>query len=166
MNTTLLSVTDDVVQDQRLIYLVDDEKNRPATLLLQLTEANYAVRLFTEFNDLSAALEHERAPAAIVLNTSFRGGDNAGIKAASRLKHACQALPPILFTSSDGSFANRLAAVRAGGQFFFAEPLDHQALFSTLDHLLTETKTSASYKVLIVDDAPAQSHNYKETLSD
>lgn len=166
MNTTRHSVTDDVFQDDRLIYLVDDEKNRAATLLLQLTEANYAVRLFTELNDLSVALGHEHAPAAIVLNTSFRGDDNAGIEAASQLKQVCQALPPILFTSSDGSIANRLAAVRAGGQFFFTEPVNPQALFSALDHSLPETKTSASYKVLIVDDAPTQSHNYKETLSD
>ena len=166
MDTTLHSVTDDGFQDDRLIYLVDDENSRAATLLLQLTEANYAVRLFTELKDLSVALEHEHAPAAIVLNTSFRGDDNAGIEAVSQLKQVCQALPPILFTSSDGSIANRLAAVRAGGQFFFTEPVNPQALFSALDHSLPETKTSASYKVLIVDDAPTQSHNYKETLSD
>ena len=166
MNTTQHSVTDDLPQDGRLIYLINEDKGSAATLLLQLTDANYAVRLFTEINDLSAALEHERAPAAIILNTSFRGEDNAGIEVIAHLKQACRALGSVIFISSDGSIANRFAAVRAGGHFFFTEPLDHKALFNTLDHTLTDAKSSASYKVLIVDDAPAQSHNYKETLSD
>ncbi|MEZ0148307.1 MAG: PAS domain-containing protein [Candidatus Reddybacter sp.] len=167
MNTTLHSVTDDVFQDGRLIYLLDDDKNWAATLLLQLTEANYAVRLFTELNNLPAALEHERPPAAIILNTSFSEDDNAGIEAISQLKQERQTLPPVLFTSNDSSVARRLAAVRAGGQFFFTEPVDHQALFSALDHALaTATKPSVSYKVLIVDDVAAQSRYYQEALCD
>ncbi|RLA39482.1 MAG: hypothetical protein DRQ64_06815, partial [Gammaproteobacteria bacterium] len=166
MNTTLHSVTDDVFQDDRLIYLVDEDKDRAATLLLQLTDANYAMRLFTELNALSVALEQDCAPAAIVLSTAFRGDNNAGIEAISQLKQERQALPPILFTSSDGSFAHRLAAVRAGGQFFFTEPVDHQALFSALDHSLTAAKPSVSYKVLIVDDIPAQSCYYQEAIND
>jgi len=166
MNTTHYSVTDDVFQDGRLIYLVDEDKDRAATLLLQLTDANYAVRLFTELNNLSAALEDAQAPAAIVLNTSFYGDDDAGIKAISQLKKESQALPPVLFIAGDGNIARRLAAVRAGGHFFFTEPLDHQALFSALDHSLTHTRHSTSYKVLIVDDTPAQSRYYKDALRD
>ena len=166
MNTTRKSVTDDVFQDDRLIYLVDDDKGRAAALLLLLTDANYAVHLFTTFNDMSAALTHERTPAAIVLNTSLYGDDSAGIAAISQLSLACQALPPTIFISSDGSMSKRLAAVRAGGHFFFTEPLDQQALFAALDHSLTTTDKPPACKVLIVDDAPAQSHYYQETFAD
>ncbi len=166
MNTTRKSVTDDVFQVGKLIYLLEDDKDRATTLLSQLADANYTAHLLTELKALSAALESESAPAAIVLNTSFYGGDKAGIEAISQLSRAHQVLPPVIFISSDASMATRLAAVRAGGQFFFTEPLDHQALYKALDQVLASTQQSCACKVLMVDDASARPHYYEQALSD
>ena len=166
MQTTLKNVTDDAAQKKELIYLAEDDESKAAKLLLQLSDANYAVRLFNQLSELSTALKDRQPPAAIILNTAFRGNDSAGIAAITKLKQDGQTLPPVIFIASDDSMATRLAAVRAGGQHFLTEPLDTKALFSVLDHALADTKKSAPCKVLVVDTAAAQLRYYNEVLND
>ena len=103
MHTTLESVTDDRPKCDGLIYLVEDDRNQAATLLLLLTDTNYAVRRFAKLEDLLATLQGSQAPAAaIVLNTALNSDPSGGIAAISQLNQqlsrqlnqGSQTLPP------------------------------------------------------------------------
>lgn len=166
MHKTPQRVKDGLPATTKQIYLLTGDENKTAKLVLLLTEANYAVQLFTEPRALSIALSEQPSPAAIIVHSSFAGNNSSLVAAIAKLKQDIPAPPPLIFISSEDSIACRLAAVRAGGQHFLTEPVDHRSLFSALDNLLAHTAKPASYKVLVVDDAPAQLHYYNEILSD
>ena len=166
MYTTLKSAKEDISQSDRLIYLVEGDASKAAKLLLQLTDANYAVRLFSELTRFTTAIEEQQAPAAIVINTVFQGDTSAAITAISTLKQNGQALPPVIFIAADDRFDTRLSTVRAGGQYFLTEPLDQKALFDALDHSLAEIDKAAPYKVLLINDDLSQLRYFEDVLKD
>ena len=159
-------VKDGICQDDRLIYLLEEDKDRAAQRLLQLTNARYTVRHFKNLADFSTALASKEAPLAIVLNTAFHEADNAGIDLISKLQRQPKALAPVIFISRDTGIAKRLAAVRAGGQYFLNESLAQHTLITTLEQLAADAVEDQPAKILLIDDVAAQSLSVEKTLND
>lgn len=148
------------------VYLVDENEDKAAELLLHLTDANYRVRLFTDLNDFLSAIRGGEQAAAIVINTSITGANHAGIHAIAQLTQEHQPLPPVIFVSEHTDMATRLAATRAGGRYFFNDPMGQNALCSALDEALSDNGETKPYKVLMIGSSPSQLLYYREVLKD
>jgi len=86
----------------------------------------------------------------------FPEGNLAGIEAVDDLRAAAGSRTPVVFISNRVDVAARLRAVRAGGDAYFAKPVDIEQLIQQLDALTAINRVEA-YRVLIVEDDASQS---------
>lgn len=136
--------------DQRLIFVVDDDTNLAREQRLQYELHGYHVREFNGFEGLEAAVRKDQ-PQAIIMDVIFPEGDLAGIQKIASLRYAVDSLPPVIFVSQREDLEARLAAVRAGAAAYYTKPFDLAAMVETLDRL-TAHDQMAPYRVLVVDD--------------
>jgi len=140
---------------QRLIYLVDDDTVQAGMLASQIGYFGYSVRVFHALADMRIAVENE-LPDAILMDIIFPEGKMAGAETIAEMRQTSLANVPVLFLSVNDGPLCRLQAVRAGGQGYFAKPVDVAAMTDALDRLLFDV-TPEEYHVLIVDDSRIQS---------
>jgi diguanylate cyclase (GGDEF)-like protein len=138
--------------ENRLVYLVEDDPYVLQNLFLQISFFGYEVRIFDELQGMSRAVR-EKQPAAIIADIIFPEGDLAGVEAVARLRKEFTAHVPVIFISARNDLLARLRAVRAGGDAYFAKPVNITDLIDALD-ALTRDKEEIIYRALIVDDDP------------
>jgi DNA-binding NarL/FixJ family response regulator len=63
---------------------------------------------------------------------------------------------PVLFLAERNDMAARLEAVRAGSAAYFNKPLDYDEVLTALRELLLPQTAEDYYRVLIVNDRPAE----------
>ncbi|MFP4638631.1 MAG: diguanylate cyclase [Spirochaetaceae bacterium] len=80
-----------------------------------------------------------------------------------RLKEEHQENLSMVFVSDEDNFDVRLAAVRWGGDAFFASPLEVSQLIDTIEFLASRNE-APPYHVLIVEDDPDQLSHFALTL--
>ncbi|MBZ0104531.1 MAG: diguanylate cyclase [Sulfuricella denitrificans] len=148
--------------DERLIYLIEDDALLAEHLTTQIGHFGYTVRTCSQ---TETALKHirQKIPAAIIADITFVEGEKAGIESMLALRREGLALPPLIFISSRTDFLTRLEAIRAGGLAYFGKPVDISGLIDKLDQL-TSTAQAEPFRVLIVDDAAILAAFYAETL--
>ena len=132
-----------------LIYLIGDEPFS-AELHMNLEQAQYHVRHFTEFSDFEVACENE-IPVAVIIDIISNGINVLATEVISRLKAKAEVCPPVIVISALDDIEDRLAAVRAGVQHYFCKPLDTKKFIQTLDGL-TKQSPIKPYRVVLVDD--------------
>lgn len=149
------------------ILLVEDDADLASSLASQLRHYGYDVRTLPGLDGpaaLAAELERER-PDVLIADVTFPDGRLAGAAAIAEVRRsrAPGDAPRVVFLSPRGDLEARLEAVRAGGDAYFAKPVDVGSLVEKLD-LLTEHKGGLPYRVLIVEDDPDLAAQYAGIL--
>jgi diguanylate cyclase (GGDEF)-like protein len=149
-------------QNNRLIFLVEDDEELAHDLSLQIGHFGYNVRIFANPEAIKQAMVSTQ-PAAIVMDVVFPEGQLAGVETIAAIQQSSYQHIPVLFMSARDDVAARLQAVRAGGLAYHTKPVNVPALIDKLDELTTETKPEP-YRVLIVDDDPSVAEYYRVVL--
>jgi diguanylate cyclase (GGDEF)-like protein len=132
-----------------LLFLWSDDPGFGDGLCLQLQPFGYEVQAFVDLEALEREVERD-PPAAVLLDWEGPGeGDEVRRIAALGGAHATA--PKRVFLSARGDLAARLEAVRAGGDAYFAKPVEVGLLAETLDRL-TGGGPADPFRVLIVED--------------
>jgi len=136
--------------DERLIYICDDEALTAEQLGAQLNCFGYRTELFTNTADLYQAVLKQH-PDAVVMDIMFPEGDSEGTNVLRDLRENQGIFFPAVFISARRDFDARLGAVHAGGEAYFPKPVLPLELVTSLD-LLTRQSEPEPFRILIVDD--------------
>jgi diguanylate cyclase (GGDEF)-like protein len=133
---------------RRSLLLVESDPELGPWLAQQLERFDYRVRLLERPDQLADGLASE-PPSAILLDQDFPEALRPGGVELSRLRRGLPDPVRLVFLSGRGDLDARLAAVRAGGEAFFAKPLDVGALADRLDQLTGPP--ADPYRALVVE---------------
>lgn len=135
---------------QRPIYIVDNNIDLSQQLKTHLTPLVDEVKVFNNLHEFELELEKQE-PGIILMDMMVANDQLSFTKKISELK-ANQLLKSSLFFMSDREdLACRLEAFRAGGNAFFAKPIDIPLLSEQIS-LLLQKEVSDPYRILLVDD--------------
>lgn len=148
--------------ENRFIYLVEDDPVLAQDLALQIGHFGYTVYVYEHPDAMKAEFCH-RQPAAIVMDVVFPQGNLAGVESILEIQQSCGKNIPVMFMSARDDVYARLQAVRAGGLAYFIKPVNVPSLIDKLDELTTHREPEP-YRILIIDDDPAVSAFYNLVL--
>lgn len=135
---------------RKLVVLVEDDPELGPWLVQQLERFGYRVRHLDRPDGLAQLAQEETEsdpPCALLINQVFPDGRLA--QKISRLRRSLQGPVKILFLSDRDDLEARLEAVRAGGEAYFAKPVDVSALVDCLDALTGPP--AEPYRVLVAE---------------
>ncbi len=155
---TAKAETEAETEKQRLVFIIEDDKDLTGDLAAQLGHFGYGARVFTSTEGVIEALI-KTPPAAVIANVALPEGDLAGIELLARIRDAIPLPPPAFAISSRDDLPARLAAVRAGARGYYSKPVDVARLSEALD-TETEEEEAEPYRVLIVDDDESMAELY------
>ncbi|MBI2379602.1 MAG: diguanylate cyclase [Gammaproteobacteria bacterium] len=141
----MLSATD----EQALILAIGDPALNEE-LCRQLSYFGYRARGVADAQALSDAVD-EQTPAALVAELALPGI----AEAIAKVQDARSTHLPCVLLGGDDDLDSRLAAVRAGGDAYFEQPLSLSVLIQRLDELTT-LASPEPYRIMVVEDSRAQ----------
>lgn len=144
------------------VLVVDDDSDFCVFLCELLRNRGYEVFSLDRLEGFQAAVA-EHKPHAAVVDMDFYGKRLAGANMVFSWRERSGAPIPVIFISAFDSFELRLAAVRAGGNYFLSKPLDEHRLLALINEELN-LKPDEPYRVLIVDDDEDLLRLYESTL--
>jgi len=147
---------------RRLVYL-SGSPDETRELTQQIGPFGYEMRAFHAIEELQKALAHQSPDAIIAIAASPR--DLELLREVVVEQGTGASRPQVLFVSERGDMEARLQAVRAGGDAYFAKPLDVSELIDKLD-ALTEHEEPSPYRILVVDDEEPLASFYALTLQE
>lgn len=153
--------TVNATRSEKLIYICDDEPLHLSLLSSQLLCFGYQTLSFDSLAELRAAVQREH-PAVLIMDIVQPDGPDAGTEAIGQLR-AEGAIFPVVFVSSRVDFEARLNAIRAGGEAYFARPVNAMDLVTVLDRLIAQPRAEP-FRVLVVDDEPEMSELHSMIL--
>ena len=133
--------------DSPLVCVVSEDPAFCAQLVPGLQGFGYRTRVFSGATELEPVVD-QLQPAALVVRIA-RGRED--IEAVRRMRQAQADPAPTLLVATDADFSDYLAAVRAGAEGFFLDPLDLPAMESRM-HYLIERRRREGLRVMLVDD--------------
>lgn len=139
---------------QRVVLLWLRNESTAEDLYNQLGFFGFPVERVSDYHSITTHLEGEHQVIAII-DAEVILGNSECAKMFPRLKEENRDRLSMVFISDVDSFEVRLAAVRCGGDAFFASPLDISRLIDTTESLASRNE-AAPYHVLIVEDDPDQ----------
>ncbi|WP_448561264.1 diguanylate cyclase [Trichothermofontia sp.] len=153
----------------KLIFLLEPDPQMAQDLSTQVSFFGYKVQTFASFSALETAIQ-ETLPDALILDVALSevpeleaGPNGTAHILPGRLLANVPAHPPLLFIADREDMADRLKAVRAGGDAYFTKPVPVSTLVDQLDRL-TAVTTAEPYRILVVDDEPEQAEYYAHVL--
>lgn len=129
----------------RPVFLFIDNPDVANSIAADLRDHGLRVRSFVHADVLNNAARNE-APLAIIMDVD-------AIRADGSLPvnlDTSDARPALLFLGQDTNFADRLRAVRAGGDGYYSDPVNHPALLHQLN-ALSSAATAQAQRIVIVD---------------
>ena len=142
-----------LLASQPEVFLITPEDDSP--LLEKLQDAGYRVRHIASLVEAEERL-HERIPGAIIIDMDFPEGSDKTAELIAALRHDLSLRAPVLFLAQRNDMSARLEAVRAGGNAYFSKPFENDEILSVLRELLLPQTSAGYYRVLIVNDRPAE----------
>lgn len=147
---------------QRPIYIVDKDIDFSQKLKTQLEPLVDEIKIFNDLLEFEIELVKQE-PSIILMDMMISEGHLSFTEKINELK-ANQLLRSSLFFMSDREDLEfRLEAFRAGGNAFFAKPIDIKLLSEKINLLLHE-ETSDPYRILLVDDDELLVKHYEKIL--
>ncbi|MBS4097082.1 MAG: response regulator transcription factor [Sulfuricella sp.] len=132
------------MDDNSLVYIVDDDAAVRDSLSLLLRLKGYANRTFASAEEFLAQARPDWR-GCLLLDIGMAGMD--GLALQRELANQGGTLP-IIFITAHGDAAKARAALKAGAVDFLEKPLDNEALISAideaLDHAARERQASAA----------------------
>ena len=135
------------------IFVIAPDEN--PHLVAKLEDSTYRVRKITSLAEAEQRLQ-ERIPGAVIVDVDFPEGPEAVVKLIATLRGQIRLRMPILFLAERNDMAARLDAVRAGSAAYFNKPYDSDEVLGVLRELLLPQTAQGYYRVLIVNDRPAE----------
>ncbi len=148
--------------EQRLVFLIEDDKDLARDLAAQLGHFGYNARVFPSAEGVIEALI-KTPPAAVIASVALPEGDLAGIELLAKIRNAVPSPPPTIAISVRDDLPARLAAVRAGARGYYSKPVDVARLSEALDAETIEEEAEP-YRVLVVDDDESMAELYSVFL--
>lgn len=148
--------------ENRLIWLIEDDREMAESLAHQLGYFGYEVVSFSQASQISET-DFKRLPAALIFDLNHTQEQLNDPVEAAQIGRFKQAEVPLVFISAFTDLENRLEAVRLGGKAYLTKPLKTRELIDILDKL-TSSKVPDPYQVLIIDDDPTVADLYGITL--
>ncbi|EGW53627.1 response regulator [Candidatus Endoriftia persephone] len=139
--------------DEAIYYLRHTEEIAPG-LVAALEAKKCIVLTYSRADDLLAEME-KRVPQLLLIDTVHLPALKSITDAFEQLKKQQKPVPKLLFLSRAKELELRLQAMRAGAEGYFVPPYDISELADRI-HTMTEPDEGPSYRVLIVEDDPAQ----------
>ena len=139
------------------VYLLEGEARQAEVIGTQLQHFGYEVTTFSDIRTLKAALAG-RMPDVLLIDMQLSDGVDGSTDILTASTNV-----PLIFISGDDDWENRLAAVRAGGQSFFAKPLNLGQVIDQLD-AITDSRRQTPYRILVVDDTQLLARHYAMVL--
>lgn len=147
------------------VALVEDDTALARGLTDQLQRFGYHCSAYATPEDFLAALDAGPAPDALVMDVMFPQGGLSGPEAMLTERDKRLADLPVVFLSSRGDFAARLAAVRARSRAYLVKPVDVYILVNTLDAVARD-ESPRPYRILVVEDSDLLSAAFCRILED
>ncbi len=135
------------------IVLIAPDENPP--LVAKLEDAGYRIRHIADLVEAEQRLR-ERVPGAIIVDVDFPGGPEPATALIVQLRAETDLRAPVLFLAERNDISARLEAVRAGGVAYFSKPFENDELLDVLRELLLPQTSQGYFRVLIVNDQPAE----------
>jgi len=139
------------------VYLLEGDARQAEVIGTQLQHFGYEVTTFRDIPTLKAALAG-RMPDVLLIDMQLSDGVDGSTDILTTSTDV-----PVIFISGDDDWENRLAAVRAGGQSFFARPLNLGQVVDQLD-AITDSRRQTPYRILVVDDTQLLARHYAMVL--
>lgn len=139
------------------VYLLEGDTRQAEVIGAQLQHFGYEVTTFRDSWTLMAALAG-RLPDVLLIDMQLSDGVDGSTDIVTASTNV-----PVIFISGDDDWENRLAAVRAGGQSFFARPLNLGHVVDQLD-AITDSRRQTPYRILVVDDTQLLARHYAMVL--
>jgi diguanylate cyclase (GGDEF)-like protein len=146
---------------QKLIYIIENDRDLATELATQLRCFDYLVSIVTTPDELAETADHSSL-AAILMDAHPK--DIARAQSSIEWMTRIRARVPAILISARGDLSVRLAAARAGFSACVVKPVDIRALVSTLDRLIP-TQRPEPERVLIVDSSRQWADHYACALS-
>lgn len=147
------------------LALVEDDATLAGALAEQLQRFGYRCTPYATPEAFLAALDAGATPEALIMDIVFPEGGLAGPAAVLAARGERLAGLPVVFLSSRGDYAARLAAVRAGARAYLVKPVDISILVNTLD-AVTRDESPRPYRILVVDDSELLATTYCHILGE
>ncbi len=135
-----------------IFVIAPDEKPH---LVAKLEDSAYRVRKITSLDEAEQRLQ-ERIPGAVIVDVDFPEGPEPAFKLIATLRSQIRLRAPVLFLAERNDMAARLDAVRAGSAAYFNKPYDSDEVLGVLRELLLPQTAQGYYRVLIINDRPAE----------
>lgn len=135
-----------------IFLIAPDEK---PYLVAKLEDSAYRVRKINSLAEAEQRLR-ERIPGAAIVDVDFPEGPEAAVGLITTLREQIRLRMPILFLAERNDMAARLDAVQAGSAAYFNKPYDSDEVLGVLRELLLPQTAQGYYRVLIVNDRPAE----------
>lgn len=151
--------------DLPTVVLVDDDRALVEVLSQQLMALGFHVHGFT---DASLALNSiaDLQPAAVIMDVQFAEGDEFGFQVAEAMVSRLRYKPGIVYMSANDKLEMRQWAVDAGGDAFFAKPVNVSALSQLLELFKSREDDSVSAgRVAIIEDDEQIGQFYANVLT-
>ena len=142
-----------LLASQPEIFLITPEEESP--LLAKLQNSAYRVRHISSLVEAEDRL-HERIPGAVIIDVDFPEGSDQAITLIAALRKEAGLQAPVLFLAERNDMSARLDAVQAGGNAYFSKPFESDEILSVLRELLLPQTSEGYYRVLIINDRPAE----------
>ncbi|WP_108125421.1 diguanylate cyclase [Saccharospirillum mangrovi] len=149
------------IDSRKPVYLCCSDDNQADSLRQHLHSFGIPAQIVADREALMLLVQHRR-PAALLMDVEF---DQAGLAIAQDIQHdQSPALPIYFYSQQTPSIEMRLAAARAEGAAFQEGTLDAGLLVKQLSALYA-FRSEPPYRVLIVEDSPAQAFFAERTLN-
>lgn len=124
-------------------------------LMAKLEDSGYRARRISSLAEAEERMQG-RVPGAIIVDVDFPEGPEKTMGLIATLRVQINLRAPVVFLAERNDMAVRLEAVRAGGAAFFSKPFDGDEVLGVLRELLLPQTAEGYYRVLIVNDRPAE----------
>lgn len=135
------------------IIVIAPDENPP--LVAKLEDSGYRIRHIANLVEAEQRLQG-RMPGAIIVDADFPDGPEPAMALMAQLRAETGSRAPILFLSERNDMSARLEAVRAGGAAYFSKPFENDEVLDVLRELLLPQTSQGYFRVLIVNDQPAE----------
>ncbi len=135
------------------IVVITPDENPP--LVAKLEDSGYRIRHIANLVEAEQRLQG-RMPGAAIVDVDFPDGPEAVMALMAHLRAETGSRAPILFLSERNDMSARLEAVRAGGVAYFSKPFENDEVLDVLRELLLPQTSQGYFRVLIVNDQPAE----------
>ncbi|MFC3852802.1 GGDEF domain-containing protein [Salinispirillum marinum] len=145
------------------VYVAIADAEMAESVLQQLESFGIHAEITADPDSLQRARAYRR-PLAVVIDFNFFAHEG-GLALMERLQHDQQRkIPAIFYLREEPSMAQRLAAIRVGGQGFINNDV---SLMRTVEKLERDahSRVPDPYRVLIVDDSKTQSMHAAQILN-